>query len=171
MHLFSLTANFWFWEIRVASLLFSIATIQFAICFHIFKNGTGIYFLLARNLCFCEACGAEIFLELAYLLIKCPIFYWDKFFCSLSTSQLIVLSYCFHRIFFIRLFIILYTYYSIQACRSFFRYFEFSSWEFHVVKISLGVGLKSLQIVYVIFHFLSPIFTCTHYQILVWRFN
>lgn len=92
MHLFSLTANFWFWEIRVASLLFSIATIQFAICFHIFKNGTGIYFLLARNLCFCEACSAEIFLELAYLLIKCPIFYWDKFVCSLLTSQLKIAS-------------------------------------------------------------------------------
>lgn len=92
MHLFSLTLNFWFWEIRVASLLFSIATIQFAICFHVFKNGTGIYFLLARNLLFWEACGIEIYLELACLSIKCPIFHWDNFFCSLSTSQLKIAS-------------------------------------------------------------------------------
>lgn len=139
MHLFSLTVNFWFWEIRVA------------ICFHIFKNGTGIYFLLARNLCFWEACGIGIFLELAYLLIKCPIFYWDKFFCSLSTCQLkiassfvIIVSIEFssyvYLLFFIRII-------QFKLVATSFYISNFCSWEFHVVKMPLGVALKSLQTV------------------------
>lgn len=156
MHLFSLTVNFWFWEIRVA------------ICIHIFKNGTGIYFRLARNLCFWEACGVEIFLELAYLLMKCPTLYWDTFFCSLSTSQLkiassfviivsIESSSYVYLLFFIRI-----IQYKLVATSS--DVSNFCSWEFHFVKMFLGVALKSLQTVLrwcSISFFKSRLYICT----------
>lgn len=152
MHLFSLTVNFWFWEIRVA------------ICFHIFKNGTGIYFLSARNLCFWEACGVEIFLELAYLLIKCPNFFAPcRLQLKIASSFVIIVSIESSSYVYLSFFI-----YIIQYKLVAISFDVFTLW-----KCSSVLFRNQCRPFYgdVVFHFLSPVFTYAHYQIFVGRFN